>query len=791
MPLVATEPDAALELEDILLELAPKLRAGGLDPSMSEAVHGAAVTLALAPPRPEGEARALEVEGCFDLADLAAAAHANPVRTSLLRASVALNRGLHLSELGRTDDAADALERALLLEPAPTYYAARLQVELADIRRLGQDFDAAEALLDEARSSLESLPEDDPERAGAGLRLELVFSRLSQDLGCADVAWSANQRARELVRGLAESERIPPDLEHAVFLLFSDRAAQAESLVDALLALPEFPPEFAAKALYLRGLARWVAARGAGRDTASARADLVDALARGLPSPESVLCRLRLAEMDLAAGSIDEARAQLAIVRDAPDRNSDTLNAALFAAFEARALRAIEAEREELAAARDAVRAAHTALLENRRRIALREGGVGFLHFGVRSEALGELVALELALEGPEQGARTAFDLLGEAQQLGSLARRMGLSAPSLAQVQASLPEGGLLLAYLAAPQSGWLLAIDARGVEVHAIEGRWTLQAPLERFATLLTRSPAELPAERRSKHAAEVDRMARDLRSRLVPDGVLARVLAARSVTVVSESQFPRLAFEALRLPDGRWMGCAAALDHWPSLPVGVDLVRRARATKPAESRRAVGLAAPTHPGALGVPLRLDASQRKSLESAWRGLELWTGSDASAARLAATDLSNARALIFLVHGVEDPDRALPLGMALSGASGTEGVLWSESVAHAPRVELPLVVLGVCGAGRGPKRLGEDGAAHLGGAWIRRGAHCVVQSSFDLEESSTRRQIVALGQGLARGRSVAEALRDARRELARERPEEPYYHQLLQAFGAGQERVR
>jgi hypothetical protein len=792
VPTCAADPAAAREIEAVLAGLAPALRGGALDTALARPVVGAALALALA--GIADEEREFDVETCFELAGLAAGAHAERAHAAELAASVALSRSGYLSERGRIDEAQAELERILLDDPAPVHLGPRLRVELADLLRFCGDLDAAESLLAEARALLDALPEGDPERASAGLRLELAMGRLQLDLGCIDIAWSAYRRARVLAAGLSESERALQRLEEAALLLASDDFARAEALADELLASPALPPELEAPALYRRGLARWVAARGAGKGTAGAEADLRAALARGLPAPESATCRLRLAEMDLAAGELEEARAGLAQVRralasrDAATRTrGQSMEAALLAALEARALRTLGADRALLEAARLELRARHADLLEEWRRLDLREGGVGFLHFGVRSEALGELVALELALEGPARGAEVAFELLVEAQQLGSLARRMDLGTPTLAQVRASLPERGVLLAYLLTPRSGWLLAVDARGVEAHPLEGRWTLRAPLERFATLLMTSPADLGLSRRSTHAVEVDRLARDLRRRLVPDDVLARVLAAKSATVVSESQLSRVAFEALRLPDGRWMGCAAAVDHWPSVPVGVDLLRRSSATAAAERPTVLGFAAPLHAGALGEPLRLDAAQRHSLESAWPGLELWTGREASVSRLRTADLAHARALLFLVHATEDAERALHLGMVLASEPDADGVLWSEEVASAARVELPLVVLGVCGAGRGPQRLGEDGAAHLGGAWIRRGALCVVQSAFDLEESSTRAQIVALGQGLVRGESVAEALRAARCALAHERPEEPYYHQLLQAVGAGQ----
>lgn len=86
------------------------------------------------------------------------------------------------------------------------------------------------------------------------------------------------------------------------------------------------------------------------------------------------------------------------------------------------------------------------------------------------------------------------------------------------------------------------------------------------------------------------------------------------------------------------------------------------------------------------------------------------------------------------------------------------------------------------------PQRAGEDGTAHLGGAFLRAGAQAVVASRAKLDLGSTLELArIAMRGMVAEGRSPAEAMRDARREVsARPQWAHPYYHSLMQVLGVG-----
>ena len=76
----------------------------------------------------------------------------------------------------------------------------------------------------------------------------------------------------------------------------------------------------------------------------------------------------------------------------------------------------------------------------------------------------------------------------------------------------------------------------------------------------------------------------------------------------------------------------------------------------------------------------------------------------------------------------------------------------------------------------------------NLGGPFLDAGAKTVVLSSSDVSLASAMALSEAIYAGLAKGHSMAVALRDARRTLVEsERFADPYYWGLTYAFGLGE----
>jgi CHAT domain-containing protein len=131
------------------------------------------------------------------------------------------------------------------------------------------------------------------------------------------------------------------------------------------------------------------------------------------------------------------------------------------------------------------------------------------------------------------------------------------------------------------------------------------------------------------------------------------------------------------------------------------------------------------------------------------------------------------------LAHGSYDGERERGAFLALRTRVFSEDV---EALGGCAR----LVVLSACSSARGPERFGSDNLAHLGGAFLRAGARCVILTRAEVLLGRTLRLDAALHESLATGESVAEALRRARVAAVDEDPFSPYLVGRFQAYGVG-----
>lgn len=98
---------------------------------------------------------------------------------------------------------------------------------------------------------------------------------------------------------------------------------------------------------------------------------------------------------------------------------------------------------------------------------------------------------------------------------------------------------------------------------------------------------------------------------------------------------------------------------------------------------------------------------------------------------------------------------------------------------------------LGSCGSYGGGARRGEDGARRIANAFLQSGANVVITSEGDLDLDATLFPARVTVEQLVAGRTVAQALRAAREEVARQ-PQwrRPYYSAQLMSVGVGEQRV-
>jgi CHAT domain-containing protein len=141
--------------------------------------------------------------------------------------------------------------------------------------------------------------------------------------------------------------------------------------------------------------------------------------------------------------------------------------------------------------------------------------------------------------------------------------------------------------------------------------------------------------------------------------------------------------------------------------------------------------------------------------------------GRDASEAALKAADLRRYGVLHLAAHAVVDEERPERSAILLGpGAAAEDGLLQMREIV-ALRLADPLVVLSACRTAAGTVLEGE-GVLGLARAFFQGGARTVVGSLWPLRDDEAERLFAAFYRRLAEGRSVAEALAEAKRERMR-----------------------
>lgn len=132
-----------------------------------------------------------------------------------------------------------------------------------------------------------------------------------------------------------------------------------------------------------------------------------------------------------------------------------------------------------------------------------------------------------------------------------------------------------------------------------------------------------------------------------------------------------------------------------------------------------------------------------------------------ASESQLKSEPLSQFRIIELAAHGVGDevqPDRA---AIVLNPGSDTEDGLWQAREIRHTRLKADVVVLSACETGTG-RLQGEEGIMNLARAFLTAGAKSVVASLWDVEDRSTATLMEGFYQHLAKGESIAFALRSS-----------------------------
>lgn len=682
-------------------------------------------------------ARAAEVDGAVQRGDLAQASrHLETLLPRLHDRSLPhdfthLVGAVALRRLGRWDECLALLEAASGADGEPAFVAraaGEYGVALADLGLLDlaapwieREWSLARTLGADSRSPalfhLADLRERQRDLAGA---LELLSEALAAPRTERDAARDLGRaRSRLLIRLghaqlLAEQSGAAPGGERR-----ASRRALQEALADPLLALPD-----RVDALQLLGLAALLDG-----DAEAARAALEQAgrhvAAAGSP-PQSLLARA-LRETVLAMAALHDA--------PVPIRAGDA------------------ARLQERRAAAATVLAE---LVEEWRRIAPREGGIGFLSLASRRALLGALIELELRLEPDGAGALARLDEVGA---LGSLVRAAGSAASTTSPSPSQRFEPGSgALVWLPSWIASRVLLIDAQGVALFPLGSELALAQATQSLDLALQLSVSgALPLD-----AADRERAVEAWRAALLPAAAEERCAAWRERTVVLGEPLANGPL-ALLFRDGRPVATL------PSLRAATVLAARPRA-EPAID--VAWVAAPqveeTDEGAL-APLA-ERVAALGLRERFAGGRL-VGHEGSAATVAALRTTLAQGVTLLhcfTHGRFDPARRRPAGLLLCDGAGGADALWCDQVA-ALGGRVDAVLLAVCNAARGPRRIGDESIGDLGGAFLAAGARSVLLTHAPVPIAATTRLMAAVHGELARGASLAGALAAARGALDEE----------------------
>ncbi len=704
-----------------------------------------------------------------------------------------------------------------------------LAFTLADAYRLADDLAAADVTLDYFAQLVGSprwqgWQESDNGRAMlaiAALKFECAKATLEMFLGNPDAVVARLRRARELVgappafAGAAKDafERIWRDAVLRYHLCRVDCHLGLENFAKAVVearAARDFAVtngfDPAACDFYLAMAESWVG--GADAEPPPFLATLRDCAGHG-SGAMARFAQTRLIELAAEREGIDAASQALATLRTngTEDPNATTLATRILldaAAPEARTPAALQAQKGAQLAALDEVLTAWA-------RTPVRAGGVGFLHYFERREVIGQAIAVTLAAAPDTAAGRAAavaeaFECVLRAQVHGSLARALGASVPSLADLQAQLlPDQGVVV-FLPVRHGTHVFVATARALHHHllAVSGMG-MRATVQTFLDALREATEGIDgsAEAAKALAARLRQCGQTLADLLVPPALRADLEPLHQLTVVcgellhgpiaggaDAGYLNYLPVDCLPWEDDRLWGQRFALDHAASLPAWSALRRRDLHFDQTSRLRLYGCLAP--PGAQPV-LALPEADRLSawLDDVGVGFADRRQFVDMACTLASLAAPRAHGTIGVFVGHGGYNAANERGSFLQFVDGELDCARAEARDRAGLPLADLVVLAGCRLAKGPDRSG-DSPANLGGAFLLGGATAVVQSRFALPLHRVRTLLVDLLAALAQGDSPAESLRRARAAANSDSdPLDVWRTGVLQVQGCGQGAAR
>lgn len=358
-----------------------------------------------------------------------------------------------------------------------------------------------------------------------------------------------------------------------------------------------------------------------------------------------------------------------------------------------------------------------------------------------------------------------AYDQLGSAQfaqerEEVSVLRRAPITLSALMRL---LSPRQVFVEYVLDLHASYALEISAAGMRVHSLP-------PGEQIAGLAKKCLAAIKAGTQDQASA------RALYSALISP------IADRewdSLIVVPDGSLHLLPWEALQNESGSYLAQRAIISVAPSATVLGALkrepeVRTAKlflgvafsptSEEPAKAAEIRGIADIRGADVKPLPFSKEEVTDASAAMGKDGVVL-KGADASEAALKSEPLAQFKIIHLAAHGVGDetqPDRA---AIVLHPGSASEDGLWQAREIRHTRLNADTVVLSACETGTG-RLQGEEGIMNLARAFLTAGAKSVVASLWDVQDRSTATLMEGFYQHLAKGESIATALRSSQVEF-------------------------
>ncbi|MFT7664163.1 MAG: CHAT domain-containing protein [Planctomycetota bacterium] len=707
------------------------------------------------------------------------------------RAQIELEIANALRMQGRIDEA-----RAILLDVYADFGSVALPwvtTLLADMDRIRGQASEALARLDEAEASLSiEQPFHDQVRAVIfGLRGQIYL-----ELGVIDQAARWFEEERRSAEELNNPELQVAVLMHSAVLLLAN--PQGEGTPELLAKLLEEHlakggnPELQATLSSMLGRVSAYRAIATGGDPNEAIEQLKEATSRdALPREESIDAGLYLVRLLIENGQLEEAQTEFTRIEELVlsaarliGTNGRTRDRGLLAALRCELELAHKSSPFPVRHLLE-LEVAYDAMLRQWEQTPLRPGGVGFLNSQERLTVLEVLVRTHIAAEPNQIGIANALESVIRAQARGTLARELDAPEVRVERVREELLyDNSGMLVYLPTPQRTHLFVLDKSSIAHFECPGVHRFEAERRQFQALLNTPLAS--------DKARGDQLGSDwaaLTDSLIPGDLKEQVLAWSQLTLVGTGYLGFFPFEALPIA-GTYLGLKIPIGYLPSLPIGCALNQRRDNSTQVWERDLLLVTAPALNQGVKqrwpdlAELKLGLEQVETLHSSFEPHRSRVLHFDAATRAALTfELQKPTAMLhILAHGVRDSTRERSTGLALGGSPEELGVLWPEDVESEQMP--PLVLLSACGSARGPVRYGDDGASHLGGAFIRAGTDTVVFSRADLELESTLLLSKHFTWRLSLGARPAEALYHARLVVAEQFDNDPFYFALTHAVG-------